>query len=176
MVNLQRVNSANGQYKLWFLTVSTVVIIVMGRSYYYSGYLDTTTYEPLTWLHPMVDSDTEPINVFINGQETTLECSSGNATEFYHIQPVPAVCLWQGTTCTYAAPKVKRVVDKILQTRGNQISVSAIIEVSSHVYPRTLNLFQYICGEFFSNNNWLKQLSQVERYGGVYRTQKYGSV
>jgi hypothetical protein len=39
----------------------------------------------------------------------------------------------------------RQFVDKSLQTRGNQVCVSAIIELNSHAYPRTLNLFEDIC-------------------------------
>ncbi len=65
---------------------------------------------------------------------------------------------------TSGIPKVTRFADKILQRSGNQVSVPAVIQASSHVYLRTINLFQDICWEFFSNNLWLKKLSTWLQY------------
>ncbi len=45
------------------------------------------------------------------------------------------------STFTSGIAKVTIVIDKTLQ-RGNQVSVSAIIEASGHAYPRNLNLLK----------------------------------
>ncbi len=72
---------------------------------------------------------------------------------------------WKRNVCAHgicetdeAKRKILRVVDKTLQRRGNQVSVSAMVEAIRQAYSRTLNLFQEVCWKFSSNNNWLKKL------------------